>query len=474
MSLLLVTFVKGTFICFIVYCITRIVKHLPSELKHLLWLCAILSFMLIPFLSYMMPGIPVATIKITDEHSEAYKTVTSLISAQENGAGAAGEIATYAPIAFRTNNLTVHSIMRWHICVLMLWLTGVGFSSFRIIRGKIGVCRLTKNRKLIQDSNSTLMLKSVSEDMGINREIDIGRSPRCTIPFMYNFFKPTIVFPVDSERWSTAKTRAVLLHELAHIKRKDNLTRFIARMICALFWYVPFLWIAYSSLYLEQEESCDAFVIHKGIQPTEYARFIVHLARYRRDHALLSGIFISKGRVKMLEKRIIHVLYPKGGNQISRGGKKMVTRILMIGMVLLLSVAVFPTSYAKDREFFMPSDNEEIYGTWVNTEYSGELSWPQKYVHYTWGYCEYYNEMESKNPIIGWDFTSTLVDKWTDAQGNIWYKEFQRYNMGDRWHQLVKISNNGTTLEFIWNKRDFPVAADLTPNSATYRIYYRQ
>jgi hypothetical protein len=310
--------------------------------------------------------------------------------------------------------------------------------------------------------------------MGIRREVVIARSPLCTIPFTYNFFKPAIVFPVDSERWPALKMRAVLLHELAHIKRRDNLTQFIARMICAIFWYVPFLWIAYSSLYLEQEETCDAFAIHGGTRPTEYARFIVHFARYRRECALLSGIFISRGRVKKLEKRILHVLYPRGGNKISRGGKKMVTRILMIGMVLLLSVAVFPTSYAKDREFFVPSDNEEIYGTWVNTGYSGELTWAQKYIHYTWGYCEYYSEMESKNPLIGWDCTSTLVDKWTDAEGNIWYKEFERYQMGDRWYQLVKISNNGTTLEFTWNKRDFPVAADLTQDSATYRIYYRQ
>ena len=292
MSMLFMTFIKGSIVFIIVYCITRMVKHMPSELKHLLWLCTILSFMLIPFFSYMMPGIPVATVRITEEHSEVYKTVMSLISTQENGAGAAGEIAAYAPIAFRNSNLTVHSRVRWHIWGLMLWLTGVGFSSFRIIRGKICVCSLTKNRKLIQDSDSTMMLKSLSEDMGIKREIDIARSSRCTIPFMYNFFKPTIVFPVNSEKWPASKTRAVLLHELAHIKRKDNLTQFIALMICALFWYVPFLWIAYSSLYLEQEESCDAFVIHKGTRPTEYARLMVHFARYRRERALRAGIFI--------------------------------------------------------------------------------------------------------------------------------------------------------------------------------------
>ena len=154
----------------------------------------------------------------------------------------------------------------------------------------------------------------------------------------------------------------------------------------------------------------------------------------------------------------------------------MMTRILMIGMVMLLSVSVLPTSYAKDREFFMPSSDEEIYGTWINTGYLGELTLCQKFVYNSWGYCEYYYEMESKNPGFNLVATSTLVDKWTDGGGNIWYKEFIRHRgeAGDTWYQLIKISDKGTTLEFVWNKRDFPVAADLNSGNATYRVYYRQ
>ena len=152
----------------------------------------------------------------------------------------------------------------------------------------------------------------------------------------------------------------------------------------------------------------------------------------------------------------------------------MMTRILMISMVILLSVSVLPTSYAKDREFFVPSSDEEIYGTWINTGYSGEQTWHQKEIHNPWGYCECYMKMENKNPAIGWIYTSTLVDKWTDAEGNIWYKEFIRAEPGDRLYNLVKISNNGTTYEHIWSYRDCLVEDDMTPDNATYRIYYRQ
>jgi hypothetical protein len=176
----------------------------------------------------------------------------------------------------------------------------------------------------------------------------------------------------------------------------------------------------------------------------------------------------------MLEKRIKNVLYSEGVNRILKGGKKMMTRAFMIGAVLLLSVLVFPTSYAKDREFFTPSNDEEIFGAWVNTDHSGEQSWPQKIVYYPWGYVVQFFKIEYKNPA--WPATSTLVDKWTDAEGNIWYRDFYRdqYGGGLALYQLYKISDNGKTLESIWRQREFPTEADMDPSGATYRIFYRQ
>jgi hypothetical protein len=282
------------------------------------------------------------------------------------------------------------------------------------------------------------------------------------------------VLPLDSGRWSNSKIHAVLVHELAHVKRKDNLTRFVARMTCSFFWFVPFIWIAYSNVCLAQEETCDAFVIHGGTRPTEYAKLMVHFALRASERILSSGIFISKGRVKMLEKRITNVLYSGSMNKILKGGKKMMTRAFMISAALLLSVLVFPTSYAKDKEFFKPSDDEEIFGTWVNTGYSGEQSWPQKVVYYPWGYVVLFMKMEHKNPVS--PGTSTLVDKRTDAEGNIWYSDFyrDRYGRGVALYQLYKISDNGKILEMIYRQREFPAEAEMDSSGTTYRVFYRQ
>jgi hypothetical protein len=103
------------------------------------------------------------------------------------------------------------------------------------------------------------------------------------------------------------------------------------------------------------------------------------------------------------------------------------------------------------------------------------MDWPQKVVIYDWGYSEYYDKITDKDPCIagwaGWPCkaTFTIVDKWTDSEGNIWYKLYTQQPKLQRWFELDKISKNGTVWEsksssMFWYK-------ELDINKA---IYYRQ
>jgi len=65
----------------------------------------------------------------------------------------------------------------------------------------------------------------------------------------------------------------------------------------------------------------------------------------------------------------------------------------------------------------------------------------------------------------------TIKDKWTDSEGNIWYKEtFVVY--GQKFYELDKISNSGKTLEFQYSTSKYPTKID--PENGRYRIYHRK
>ena len=134
----------------------------------------------------------------------------------------------------------------------------------------------------------------------------------------------------------------------------------------------------------------------------------------------------------------------------------------------LASLQVFAqTTYS----FKMPEANEPIYGTWVNTKYTGAgPSREQKLVYTNWGYRGSYYLAADKDFAYEWTFV--LLDKRTDGKGDVWYKEFDQASWG-KGNRLVKISNNGTVLEIV-EVAGFPKESELNSKNPSYRIYYRQ
>jgi hypothetical protein len=152
-------------------------------------------------------------------------------------------------------------------------------------------------------------------------------------------------------------------------------------------------------------------------------------------------------------------------------------KTLVCVLIFIVAVLACVGSFANDKEkygFYVPKPNEEIYGTWVNKDYSGAvLGHHQKFVSHFWGYWGAYNQVTDKAPT--WYGTFILVDKWKDSEGNIWYKEYDQNGWskyGD--FSLDKISKNGTIIESVYNSYMWPKEADLNPDNPNYRIYYRE
>lgn len=153
----------------------------------------------------------------------------------------------------------------------------------------------------------------------------------------------------------------------------------------------------------------------------------------------------------------------------------MKTKIWLCGVIFLVIFLAGVCSFADDKEkfgFYVPKRNEEIYGTWVNKNYDG-ISKDQKIVYYYWGYGEFYRIVTNENPAERFGFT--ITDKWSDSEGNFWYKMYEiTDNDYSVYFELCKISNNMTVLETAYNIGNYPTNADLIADNYRYRIRYRQ
>lgn len=102
--------------------------------------------------------------------------------------------------------------------------------------------------------------------LGIKKRIKLLIHSHKTIPVVWGIVRHRLLLPEVAKQWSKEQLRSVLLHELAHIKRRDlSLSQLLAQTACALHWFNPLVWLAAWRLHVERERACDDLV-----QPAEF------------------------------------------------------------------------------------------------------------------------------------------------------------------------------------------------------------
>jgi hypothetical protein len=264
--------------------------------------------------------------------------------------------------------------------------------------------------------------------------------------------------------------RAVLLHELRHIRRADSLTFGAAYAICSLFWFLPLIWIAYTRLYLEQEKSCDSAVIEDGEDRHAYASCVLDAARSCRETAAFAGLSFPGRRRRILRDRIHFII--GGGKAMKRGLVLFALAALIVGGLVVLSAAGKEGSTTDEEAW------SKIVGEWTNTSYAGSMySGVQKVVIRADFVVEDWLKVTSTKPE-GWS-TATLKKWWIDAQGYTYY-QFHDSHVDPVWSQvyphtntLIRVDKAGKVLEFTYfagraENEEYPEV------SAPSFVYYRK
>jgi beta-lactamase regulating signal transducer with metallopeptidase domain len=151
---------------------------------------------------------------------------------------------------------------------------------------------------------------------GANRSVALCTSDQISVPTALGFFKPAIVVPswVMSEL-SPSEVNQLLLHELAHLRRRDDWTNLVQQAIKATFFFHPAVWWIEKKVALEREIACDDAVVEETSSPRAYAECLAHLAEksFLQRTVLLAQAAL--GKIRHTSLRVAEILK---GNRMGR------------------------------------------------------------------------------------------------------------------------------------------------------------
>jgi uncharacterized protein (TIGR03435 family) len=187
-----------------------------------------------------------------------------------------------------------------------VWLVGtlamLGICLFRWFR----ICRMLQTATQLTDGREAGILHRAERAIGI-RGVPLLRSTHQLEPAVVGCAEPVIVWPADiSARMNDEQIEAILMHELAHVKRHDNLMGLVHMASQAAFWFNPLLWWIGARLVEERERACDEEVVRLGADPHEYAESILRTCEYAVVSPLPCVAGVTGADLKRRVRAIVH------------------------------------------------------------------------------------------------------------------------------------------------------------------------
>lgn len=149
---------------------------------------------------------------------------------------------------------------------LLIWIAGVLVFTIRMLGGFYLVNNLKNNALLIENSEWMKRLLTFKSEMNIKSNVLLKESSKISSPLVLGILKPMIIFPIGLiEALPTDQIEAILVHELAHIKRKDFLINILINVLQVVYFFHPAFWWLSAQLDAEREFHCDEIALsHLG------------------------------------------------------------------------------------------------------------------------------------------------------------------------------------------------------------------
>ncbi|GMQ61612.1 M56 family metallopeptidase [Vallitalea maricola] len=340
MNVLLVTFTSS-----IIAVVILLIRYLFKTKINIRFNQILLSFILLRFCMLIVPESSISILNLLPQYgtentiSGSLSTIHPHIKSQQT---TINDIGKKTQIKYSQNtdkhldtpNINTEQVKhRFSIINILsiIWLAGVLIILVgSIIIQKRFIIRL-KSCKQIDDSDLIIIIDKCKKILGIKRNVNIYMGDNLTSPLITDLFKPNVYIPKQMINVDQEHFQHVILHELAHYKRKDLIYNILSVIAVGIHWFNPIIWKITSIIKSDIELACDTYVLDKlgednAISYGESILIVTRLFLTRRNQIELACYFSNTK--KQLERRIIMI------NNFKKNTYKFTALSIMIALLI--------------------------------------------------------------------------------------------------------------------------------------------
>jgi beta-lactamase regulating signal transducer with metallopeptidase domain len=225
----------------------------------------------------------------------------------------------------------------WTMAAGMIWIAGMALLTLRLGVGWLVLRRLRARSHAVTETAWTSLLRQAAHTLGVRRVVDVRWSDDVAAPLTWGTIRPVVLLPRSAAGWSEDQRCAVMLHELAHVRRLDCFWAILAHWSCITWWFHPGAWWAAHRLRLERERACDERVIAAGVRPSFYAECLMSLDEAARARRAAGGLAAGLLHGPHLPARLRTILR-RGSAAVPAASRWAVPAVLALCAVVLLGV----------------------------------------------------------------------------------------------------------------------------------------
>ncbi|WP_175559998.1 M56 family metallopeptidase [Clostridium uliginosum] len=375
-------------------------------------------------------------------------------------------------LMYRNINLNFAIVIAW-ILGFLIFLICMIISNLRF-----GI-RIKKNFKYA-DSNINELFNECKVIMEVHRNIPVLLTKEVYSPCLLGFIRPKLLLPCHLQhKISNAELKCILLHEMAHYKRKDICVNWIVAIVKALHWFNPLIWYGFYKMHQDCEIACDAYAL-SHIDPEkriEYGHTIIHLLKLVSVYKFTPGTtaVVSKYDKLEIKRRIIMIsIFKKTSFKSVAIAVAIITAIGFTGLTnakKVLATSGDDLENLQSQKAFLQKDKEDTVKLWAEALGTRDGSFRYAILSNDLKQTEYekYSEM---NWVVGGS-SPWVVSYKINEKNKIDDKTYEyeiEYSMSDSTKTLYNSHENVTVQEiggnwFVINHDDYDYLPEVTESN---------